>query len=223
LTDREKAIAEYWADGPASETPPGHWCLMAQYISRRDVHNLDADVKMFFGLTNGLMDASISVWDCKRAYDYVRPITAIHFLFKGQRVYAWGGPNKGRQWIYGENWRPYQIDTFPTPPFAEYVSGHSTFSSTSAEILRLFTGSDAFGAGATIAAGSSAFEPGVTPAADVNLKWATFTAAAEEAGISRLYGGIHFADANVEGQKMGRKIAAKVWAKAQRYIDGTAQ
>jgi hypothetical protein len=174
-------------------------------------------------LTNGLMDTSITVWACKRSYDYVRPISAIRFLFKNQRVYAWGGPGKGRQLITGEQWQPYQALNFVTPPFAEYVSGHSTFSASSAEILKLFTGSDDFVSSFTVKAGSSLIEPGVTPTADVTLRWATFTEAAEEAGISRLYGGIHFMDANLEGLKMGRKIAAKVWAKAQSYIDGTAQ
>ena len=175
---------------------------------------------MFFALANGLLDASIAVWDCKRASDYVRPISAIRFLFKDQRVYAWGGPNRGRQLITGEQWQPYQVTSFVTPPFAEYVSGHSTFSATSAEILKLHTGSDAFGLSAKIAAGSSKIEPNATPANDVTLSWATFTDAALEAGLSRLYGGIHFQDGNAEGQKMGRKIGGKVWLKAQSYFDG---
>ena len=223
LGDREKAIAEYWADGPGSETPPGHWCVLAREVSLRDGQSLDDDVKMFFALTNGLLDASIAVWDCKRTIDYIRPISAIHLLFKDQRVYAWGGPGKGRQLITGELWQPYQALNFVTPPFAEYVSGHSTFSATCAEILKQFNGSDEFNSGFTVKAGSSLIEPGLTPSADVMLRWTTFTEAAEEAGISRLYGGIHFADGNVEGQKMGRKIGVKVWAKAQNYINGTAQ
>jgi hypothetical protein len=222
LDDRTKMISEYWADGPGSETPPGHWCVLAREVSLRDKHDLDQDVKMYFALANGLLDVSISVWHWKRALDYVRPITAIRYLFKGQRVYAWGGPNQGRQLIYGENWQPYQVSTFVTPPFAEYISGHSTFSAASAEILKQFTGSDAFASSAKILAGSSKIEPGVTPANDLTLTWATFTEAAEEAGISRLYGGIHFNDGNIEGQKMGRKIGLKVWQKAQSYFDGTA-
>jgi hypothetical protein len=222
LDDRTKMISEYWADGPGSETPPGHWCVLAKFVSQRDAHGTDADVKMFFALSNALMDTSISVWDCKRILDYVRPISAIHFLFKDQRVRAWGGPNKGTQLIFGETWQPYQVASFVTPPFAEYVSGHSTFSAASAEVLKLFTGSDEFGATAKMALGSSKIEPGVTPAAEVSLSWATFTDAAVEAGISRLYGGIHFQDGNIEGQKMGRKIGVKVWQKAQSYFDGSA-
>jgi hypothetical protein len=215
-------ISEYWADGPGSETPPGHWCLLAQGISRRDGHTLEQDVKMYFALTNALFDTSIAVWDCKRTVDYVRPITAIRLLFKNQRVRAWAGPNQGTQLIYGETWQPYQVASFVTPPFAEYVSGHSTFSAASAEVLKLFTGSDAFGATATLMPGSSKIEPGVTPASAITLTWATFSEAAAEAGLSRLYGGIHFMDSNLEGQKMGRKIGATVFQKAQSYIDGTA-
>lgn len=222
LDDRTKMISEYWADGPGSETPPGHWCSLAQGVSRRDGNDLDKDVKMFFALSNALFDASIAVWECKRDDDYVRPITAIRFLFRNQRVRAWAGPNKGTQLIFGETWQPYQVPTFLTPPFAEFVSGHSTFSSASAEVLKLFTGSDAFNATAKIAVGSSKIEPGVTPASEITLSWATFTEAAQEAGISRLYGGIHFTDGNLEGQKMGRKIGAIVWQKAQSYFDGSA-
>ncbi len=144
LGDREKMIAEYWSDGPATETPPGHWCLLAQYVSRRDGHSLDDDVKMYFALTNGLLDAGIAVWECKRFFDYVRPITAVRELFKGRRVLAWGGPFRGTRPIAGEEWHPYQTESFVTPPFAEYVSGHSSFSTASAEILKLFTGSDNF-------------------------------------------------------------------------------
>jgi len=220
LGDREKMISEYWADGPGSETPPGHWCSLAQFVSRRDNHGLDEDVKMFFALANAVFDASVACWATKREYDYVRPITAIRFLFNGQRVRAWGGPGKGTQLIFGEDWQPYQVLSFVTPPFAEYTSGHSTFSAASAEILKLFTGSDNFGASAMLAVGSSKIEPGLTPSTEITLSWATFSEAATEAGLSRLLGGIHFMDGNLEGQKMGRKIGALVWRKAQTYFNG---
>lgn len=104
LTDREKVIAEYWADGPSSELPPGHWVLFAGFVSARDHHTLDQDAKMFFALTNTVLDASISSWYFKRVYDYVRPVTAVHFLFTGQQVSAWAGPGLGTQLIDGANW-----------------------------------------------------------------------------------------------------------------------
>lgn len=218
LTDREKTIVAYWADGPRTETPPGHWCLFAEFVSRRDRHDLEHDVKMFFALANGLLDASIAVWDAKRHYDYVRPVTAIRFLFDGQPVRAWAGPYQGTQLIPGNTWQSY----IATPPFAEYVSGHSTFSAVSAEVLRLFTGSDRLGAQVAIAAGSSPIEPGLVPSQDVVLSWQTFSEAADEAGMSRRYGGIHFEAGDLEGRALGRRIAARVWQKAQAYFNGTA-
>jgi hypothetical protein len=127
LTDRQKASAEYWADGPGSETPPGHWCLFAQFMSRRSNHDLDQDVKMFFAVTNAVMDAGIAAWNSKRTFDSVRPITAIRYLYHGKQVRAWAGPGRGTQVIDGATWTPYQPTWFPTPPFPEYVSGHSTF------------------------------------------------------------------------------------------------
>src|SRR5437899_6220483 len=173
LTDTQKAIAEYWADGPHSELPPGHWMLFGQFVSRRDGHTLDRDVKMFFALANAVFDAGIVAWDCKRAYDYVRPVTAVHFLFAGKKVRAWAGPYRGTRVIDGADWEPYQPGTFVSPPFPEFISGHSTFSAAAAEILKSFTGSDAFGASATVRAGSSKVAPGAVPATDVTLSGAT--------------------------------------------------
>jgi len=222
LTDTQKAIAEYWADGPRSELPPGHWMLFGQFVSRRDGHTLDQDVKMFFALANAVFDAGIVAWDCKRAYDYVRPVTAVHFLFAGKKVRAWAGPYRGTQVIDGADWEPYQPVTFITPPFPEFISGHSTFSAAAAEILRSFTGSDAFGASAIVLAGSSKVEPGAVPATDVTLSWATFSDAADQAGISRRYGGIHFVQGDLQGRSGGRLVGAQVWAKALTYFNGTA-
>ena len=225
LTDEQKMIAEYWADGPHSELPPGHWDLFAQFVSRRDhhgahKHGLDADVKLFFALTNAVFDASLCCWDNKCAFDSVRPITAIRYLFRGQQVRAWGGPYRGTQAMDGAAWLPYQASTFPTPPFPEYSSGHSTFSAAGAEILRLFTESDDFGASVVFPAGSSKFETGAVPARDLTLRWATFSEAANQAGLSRRYGGIHFEQGDLDGRAAGRRVARQAWAKAQGYISG---
>ena len=216
LDDRRKVIAAYWADGPSTETPPGHWNLFAQFVSQRDAHTLDDDVKMFFALGNALLDASIVVWDTKRFYDYIRPVSAIQYLYAGKQVLAWGGPFRGTVTILGEQFQSY----IPTPPFAEYVSGHSTFSAASAEILRRFTSSDRFGASVTIAAGSSRIEPGLVPAADVVLAWRTFSDAADQAGLSRRYGGIHFESGDLEARALGRRVGRRVWEKARALFLG---
>lgn len=220
LDDQKKVIAEYWADGPSSELPPGHWCLFAQHVSRRDGHSLSQDVKMFFAMTNAIFDGSIAAWEAKRHFDLVRPVTAIHFLFAGRKIPTWPVGNKPPRRIDGAEWRPYQAASVVTPPFPEYVSGHSTFSAAGAEVLARFTGSDTFGASTTVRAGSSAVETGVAPATDITLTWPTFSAAADEAGISRRYGGIHFIDGDLDGRSMGRSIGAQAYKRAQAYIDG---
>lgn len=218
LTDRQKMIAEYWAGGPGTVTPPGYWQQIAQEVSASRGQTLDEDVQMFFILGNAVMDAAICCWEAKVFYDYCRPITAVRHVFNGQQIQAWGGPSLGTQTIAGETWRPY----IATPPFAEYTSGHSTFSAASAQALRLFTGSDALGLSVTLAPGSSSVEPGVTPAQTVVLSWGTFTEAAQEAGISRVYGGIHFSDGNLNGQAAGTSIGQQVYDRAMEYISGSA-
>jgi hypothetical protein len=221
LTDKQKMISEYWSDGPNSEQPPGHWALFAQFVSDRDHHTMDDDVKLFFALTNAIFDASIAAWDAKRAYDSVRPVTAIPFLFHGKTIRSWGGPGKGTVQMDGSHWIPYQAATFPTPPFPDFVSGHSTYSSAAAQILAAWTGSDYFGNSATLPVGSSKIEPLVTPARQIVLRWETFTEAANEAGMSRRYGGIHFRGADLAGRLLGRFAAIEAWSKAQGYFDGT--
>lgn len=220
LTDEQKVIAEYWADGPFTETPPGHWFLFAQFISKRDHHTDDDDVKMFFALGNALLDASIVAWDSKRAYDSVRPLTAIRFLFAGHPIEAWAGPFLGTKTIDGGTWQPYQPIAIVTPPFPEFMSGHSTFSAAAASIFRHFTGSDAFNNSVTVGAGSSKVEPGSTPHQSVTLSWATFSSAADQAGLSRRYGGIHFATGDLAGRAAGSQIGDLVWAKALTFING---
>ncbi len=223
LTDERKSIAEYWMNGPGSVTPPGHWHQLAQWVAQRDRHDLHQDVKMFFALGNAVMDAGIACWDAKRAFDYVRPVTAIRQLFKGQKIYAWAwdNPDQDARPMQGEEWYPYQFLDFVTPPFPEFPSGHSTFSAASAEILKRFTGSDYFGHTVEIEPGSSLIEPGKTPCSLVVLQLPTFSYAATQAGMSRLYGGIHFMDGNLQGLAMGAKIADKVWQKAERLWSGT--
>jgi hypothetical protein len=212
LTDEKKVIAEYWADGPSSELPPGHWTIFATVVSERDAHTIDQDVKMFFAMTNAVLDASIVSWDAKRHFDYVRPVTAIHFLFAGQNVNSWQGL------VDGADWKPYQAASVVTPPFPEYFSGHSIFSAAAAETLKLFTNSDDFRHKVVIPAGSSRVEPGIVPATDVVLFWATFSDAADEAGISRRYGGIHFIDGDLVARNFGQKIGQNAWKKSLKHF-----
>lgn len=216
LDDRAKAIAEYWADGPSTEFPPGHWNLFAQFVSKRDKLTLDEDVKLFFALNNAVMDAGILAWDIKRRFDSVRPISAIRFLFKGRQIPSFDG-----QTVAGENWHPYQPKTFPTPPFAEFVSGHSLFSGSAAYLLKAFTGSDYFGHKAVFAKGSSLVQPGVAPTKDITLYWGTFSEAADEAGFSRRYGGIHFYDGDMVSRTLAKQVGEAVWERSLKLFRGS--
>lgn len=240
LTDKMKCIAEYWADGPRSETPPGHWNALAHGISYRDQHSIGDDVKLYLALNGALFDASIAAWDAKRAYDSVRPVSAIRHLYNGQTITAWAGPNQGAQEIPGDKWQPYQALTFVTPAFAEYVSGHSTFSAAAAEVLTRFTGSNRFYDGKTVLyddfnrdgvpdmlgqhvinVGGNMFEN--SPEKVIVLQWDTFQQAAGEAGISRLYGGIHIQDGDRYGRRMGKQIAGQAFALAEQYWTGAIE
>jgi PAP2 superfamily len=209
LTEQQKVIAEYWANGPKTETPPGHWFLFAQDVSQRYRFSLDADVRMYMALGNAMLDASIGCWDCKRSFDYARPITAIRTLYANQTIHGFRGPGLGVGPMAGAQWSPFQPASFVTPPFAEFTSGHSTFSAAGAGILSLFVGSDRFANLDTIVAGALTTEPGL-PAQSVTLNWSSFSAAAREAGLSRMLGGIHFRMGNEYGLSMGQRIAPKV-------------
>ena len=221
LDDRSKMAAEYWSNGPNDLGAVMHWGYFAAHISARDTNTLDQDVKLFFALGNAELDTSIALWDAKRYFDSVRPVTSIPYLFAGQQVLAWAGPGKGTQSIDGGSWIPYLAPWFHATPFAEFGSGHSAFSAAAARILRLFTGSDTFGASVTLPAGSSAIEPGLTPTRDVVLTWPTFTDAANEDGMSRRYGGLHFEAGDLVGRAVGPIIADQVWLQVLSYVDPT--
>lgn len=221
LTEQQKVIAEYWADGPGTATPAGHWMQLAHAVSRRDRNSLDDDVKLFFAVGNSQSDAAVASWYVKRYYDSVRPITSVRYLFHGQQITGWGGQNQGTVTMDGSQWRPYQHETFPTPPFPEYVAGHSTFSFSAATVLTAFTGSDRFGSSVTIPQGSLTFEHNL-PSTDITLTWPTFSETAAQVGISRRYGGIHFEDGDLHGRALGTAIGQLTWTTAQRYFHGTA-
>jgi hypothetical protein len=237
LDDRGKVIAEFWADGPRSETPPGHWNQLAQGVSHRDHHDIGADARMFLALNAALFDSGIATWNAKRIYDSGRPVSSIRHYFKGQMVQAWAGPNQGIRMIRGEDWMPYQESTFVTPPFGEYTSGHSGFSAAAASVLEHVTGSEVFydgltridadlnGDGQPDLLGEFIANPGYLrfetgPATPVVLRWPTFRDAADEAGLSRLYGGIHIQDGDLRGREIGRQVASQVLARVDALVSG---
>jgi hypothetical protein len=257
--DYARALAEYWADGPRSETPPGHWNSVANEVSdspgfvRRiggrgsEVDRLEWDVKLYLALNGAVHDAAVAAWGLKGHYDSVRPISMIRYL--GERnqlptvrglvqrrggdtyVRAWAGfPNdpatlsSGVRWIRAVDWVPYQLPTFVTPAFAGYVSGHSTFSRAAAEVLTAFTGSSYFPGGlyeVPVPRGALKIEQG--PSRDVTLQWATYFDAADAAGQSRLWMGIHVPPDDFGGRRVGAQCGKDAWALARRYFDGSAK
>ncbi len=279
--DFGRVVAEFWADGPDSETPPGHWNTMANEVSDllgddlriggrgEVVDRLEWDVKLYLALNGANHDAAIAAWGSKGHYDYVRPISMIRWMggfgqssdpqgvayhedglplvdgivevitdetstVGGRHAHLAehvgeiavlsyvGNPSDpatdvgGVDWIRAVDWVPYQSPTFVTPSFAAYVSGHSSFSRASAEVLTGITGSEFFPGGLgewRIPEGSLHFEYG--PTDDVVLQWATFRDAADQAGISRLYGGIHVSADDFAGRIIGERVGQAAWAKAQ--------
>src|SRR3954466_3160142 len=284
--DFARILAEFWADGPNSETPPGHWNVLANQVSDSPqlagrigagaADRLRWDVHLYFALNGAVHDAAITAWGLKRRYQSVRPISMIRYLAShgqssdpalpsydpealplipglielitpassapGQRhaafaghvgeiaIRAWRGPanastqNSGVGWMLGERWAPYQRATFVTPAFPGFVSGHSTFSRAAAEVLAAYTGSPYFPGGEftqPLVPGYLKFEPG--PTKPLTLQWATYYDAADQAGISRIYGGIHIPADDFAGRRIGSTIGKQAWALAERYFSGTAR
>jgi hypothetical protein len=145
-------------------------------------------------------------------------------------IRAWKGfpedpatESSGVGWILAVDWVPYQLPTFVTPAFAGYVSGHSTFSRAAAEVLTAFTGSSYFPGGlyeVPVPAGSFKVEHG--PSKDLRLEWATYFDAADSAGISRLFMGIHVRADDFNGRRLGSVCGRDAWALAERYYEGAA-
>ncbi len=274
--DYYRAIAEYWADGPTSETPPGHWNSLANSVSdaraaegslvlpggESPVNRLEWDVKLGLTVNGALHDAAIVAWGNKAFYDSVRPISMIRWMAEQDgdtslpledglieivteessgpderhaglpvgdvAVFAWtGSPDDpdnevaGVGWISAVDWVPYQRATFVTPAFASYVSGHSVFSAAGAEALTAFTGSEYFPGGLfehRIEAGTFLHEDG--PSEAITLQWATYRDAADEAGRSRIWGGIHIPSDDREGRSLGRNVGEAGFVYAQQLFEG---
>lgn len=217
LTNEQKALVEFMRDGPKSVQQAGHWLAFAQDVSIRDNHDLDKDVKMYFLVEAAAMDAFITCWDAKMTYDYARPYSLVHDYYRDKTITGWGGYDKGMIEMKGSDWRPYSPETFLCPPFPSYVSGHSTVSAACAEVLRLYTGNDYFGAEVTRIPGEIT-EDSAHFGTPVTLKFPTFTETANMAGMSRVMGGYHIQSDNTEGLKLGRDVASAIWKKYQGYL-----
>jgi len=281
--DYTRVLAEFWADGPESETPPGHWFVLLNYISDHPLlikklngvgeilSDLEWDIKSYFVLGGAMHDAAVASWSIKGWYDYIRPISSIRYMAeKGQssdsslanyhvegiplidnyietvdagdplagfneehvgkiKLYTWRGHPyiqntsvdvAGVGWILAENWWPYQRPSFVTPPFAGYISGHSTFSRAAAEVLTKLTGSEYFpgGLGEFVAKKNEflVFEEG--PSQDIVLQWATYRDASDQCSLSRIWGGIHPPMDDIPGRIIGEQIGQEAFNMAAAYF-----
>jgi hypothetical protein len=219
-----KGIAQFWENGGGTPYPPGTWMAFGQYASLLHNNSLADDAKLFLGLGASVYSASIACWDLKRQFDYARPIRVVRELSRlglmedsdnnpsnGSQFEAYSR-GQGLQMINGVDWETYQSVGGYSPPFPEFVSGHSTFSAAAADFLTNFYDSPEFGGKVQFQLGFSYDEPGQT----VSLAWDTWIGAAQEAGSSRLWGNIHFTDGNLEGQALGSSIGSLVHDQLQR-------
>ncbi len=220
LTDRTKAYVDLWAANPGTVSPPGQWMQIAEQVSANDANTLDADVKLFFGAGQAVLDAGIAAWDAKRVWDSVRPITAIRYYFRNQVLTSWGGPGRGTQQVLGQDWRPYQRPSSPSPPFPEFVSGHSTFSAAAAFVMAGIRASDGINLSGMVKARAIGVEGFTTPVVDQNFTWSSLPQAADSAGLSRRYGGIHFEQGDLAGRQLGRSVGGPVLARCRALFEG---
>ena len=288
LGDYTRVLAEFWADGPDSETPPGHWFVILNEVNDHpestrklrgegdDRTELEWDVISYFVLGGTMHDAAIAAWGVKGWYDYIRPISAIRAMADlGQssdeslpsyhengiplkpgyielvdaddplagddqehvgkiKLLAWRGPDyienpdtdvAGVDWILAENWWPYQRPTFVTPPFAGYVSGHSTYSRAAAEALTALTGDAYFPGGMSDFEAEQdnflVFERG--PSVSLTLQWATYRDASDQCSLSRIWGGIHPPADDIPGRLIGIKVGQKGFEHAMKFVEPPAE
>ncbi len=208
LTAEQKAIAEYWEYGPTTSYPPGKWLEFTNAIIEQSNLSFEKAIQLSFGVSQALFDASIAAWNTKYLFDSVRPITAIRQFYNNELISDWRNTP-----ILGQDWQPYQSVASLTPPFPDVVSGHSTFSAAASAILTNLLGTNVFGFSTTLADQQARFDPngfdGIANGSSgdpITLSWAYFNTAAEQAGLSRLYGGIHFNQGNLLGQIMGLQV-----------------
>lgn len=196
-TADQAEIAFFWEDGPRGATPPGHWQIIAMDLMQRRELDLLDQARFMVLVSLAQADAAIVTWDCKFEMDVLRPETAIRTKALPHETFAK---------FHDPDWKTL----IPTPPFPSYTSGHSTFSGTSARMLAHLMGTDNVS--------FSGMAPDLvnwpTQLRGVRRSWTRLSQAAEEAGASREYGGIHWEADNTEGLRIGRRIADTVFAKA---------
>lgn len=233
LTDEQKILAEFWAGGPGTVTPPGMWVIFLDIVLRSNSAKLVNEIKSYTVLCSSLYQSSICAWRLKRDKLQARPIQKIRQNQYGNVIdQDWNSHSLGQYWL------PYQELNFVTPPFPDFVSGHSTFSASSAKILCYLLGSDMINLvnpvtnidiinylspvllnntanfslnNFFVLPNISTIQPGVVPSTSVNLNFICWTEMSRSSGKSRIYGGIHIESSNQGGLYLGSMIGDKIW------------
>lgn len=235
LTPQQKMIAEYWAGGPGTVTPPGMWMVLMDVVIRSNGLTLVDEIRNYTIVAAGLYQAGICAWRLKREHLQARPVQIIRELEYGQAIdQAWNSQ------VLGQYWLPYQELNFVTPPFPDFLSGHSTFSSTCCKLFCYLLESDQvvlknpsitldiinkfspiledntvnFSINSVfLMPKCSEVQVGVEPPTGVSLSWPTWSSMANSSGQSRIFGGIHVESSNQAGLYLGKLIADKIWNK----------
>lgn len=177
-------------------------------------------VQMAFLSNMSEFDTAIAVWHQKIKWDAVRPWSAIAHVYGNKKVTAWGGPGKGTvSDIPGNQWTSY----LPVADHAEYPSGSSAFCAAHSYVLSKFLGSDDLGWTVDYTAGSSTYEPGVTPQFDTQLRFNSWSELREKCGMSRLYAGVHFRDSIEAGYTIGERVGEKAYKFLMEHVNGTVK
>jgi hypothetical protein len=180
-TDDQRNIALFWANGAGTATPSGHLNMIAHVVAEAEGNTLSENARLFAALNVAMADAAIMAWDAKFGTDFWRPVTAIRAADTD------GNPDT----VADSEWTPL----ISTPPFPTYVSGHSSFSGAAAAVLQAFFGRD------DIAFTLASENPAVP-----DRSFTSFSHAAEESALSRLYGGIHWNFDNNDGLTAGLAV-----------------
>jgi hypothetical protein len=234
LTDTQKILAEFWANGPFTISPPGAMVWFWKSFIKHFMHtgSITNDEFLYSGLDLAiqLFEAGRIVWGIKKKYMQARPIQEIRRMFFNCEFSSWNGQ------VYGATWQPYQMPNFVTPPFADFVSGHSTYSQVFANVMAHWFGPivpktsepieeidlhsfcPMFSntpqtmrfAEFLIPKGASTIQPNIVPKTDVLLSWTTWQSLANTAGLSRQYGGIHCMSAHLGGQAVGNALSQRL-------------
>ena len=188
-TRDQREIALFWEDGPWGVTPPGHFAVVAMQLMARNRMTFTQRARGMALVSMAMADAATTTWDSKYAHDVLRPETAIRYRAAKLDPRLAGD----------SNWK----SLIPTPPFPAYTSGHSAFGAAGTRMLAHVLGTDRI----RLAAKSPDRVIWPKALADAERSWTSLSQMAEENGMSRIYGGVHWLADHVEGMRAGRDVA----------------